>query len=967
MLLNTTNNNFLLERNKTIQWLNKNGFPSLPVAPQQDPYKYPRKDKNGKIECESDCKTPKPLYTGKNPSYLDKKGIPHLIQHRKYQDKLPTSQEIKTWFAHPDNGVGTLGGWNKTVWLDFDVKHFNSPQDCKHTILQWLEHNPPLQKTFFELTHSGGFRLGIKVTNQPDFTNFALSPGGKHVGEVLSGGRFTVLSPTIGPSGNAYKSIRRGELIEVENLESIGIYPSSKRNYLAPVLPLQTDFVQAGIPLEKLLANKAKNILDGDNPTGDRSEALTALAHEAFGWQNWCNRNKILLNGNAQDIVLQGGNILNIDDDRVHRIINSIDLESSQPSAQFQVGEEKCWLKIRQLDKGIYDIQCPSHIKLILSDINNQHSSNPNYSNIKSTNNNKTTEVKLTQNEAIERAKTVINKGLDELEENLQLEKIRQQAGFSDYFWERKIVAPLRRNSLSSRLKLEIIAYLRETDPQRQITERNRILSRYHITIKEFEQQCQAIRFAEKQNQQKPQPLTLKEVFALENEGLSWLAEGIIPKGVSGILSGLPGAAKTLLTTDLAYSIVTGNPFLGENTRKGKVLMINSDQPLNITANYLSNRGFDNEPNIRVIGETRNMAAWTIKDLESLELWLEEFQPDLVIIDSIRATIINPLGIEEKSEYIGHWLKEVERLVIRYGATLLWVHHDNKNKDDTGVSRASGSTAIAGSVSFHYRIEKASKDQSDPHRIFSMAKTRGYEPVTLKLMYDATTGVFQNLGHIGESLDNAQQSQSLRQRILEFLDQHPGVGYEPEEIQNAVGGNNIGVELCKMYQRGMVSKRKSPNNPRRKVYLRNTTQSPLPNVSVPLANQNSEIIPEQELQTFNSTFNSVLIKKSEGEELKVQNQEAVVISPVLTTTLNSPQGSDESYNSSAPKIAQGMRVVFRCLGSKRDGKVAVVNSLTANGEASITFEDTTLPQHLRDHECLESFLEPLEAKTNDDS
>ncbi|MBD2346835.1 AAA family ATPase [Anabaena subtropica] len=810
-------------------------------------------------------------------------------------------------------------------------------------------------------------RIGIKVKNKPDFTNFALFLGGKHVGEALSSGRFTVLSPTIGPSGNAYESIIRGELIEVENLESIGVYPSSKRNKLAPVLSLQTDFAQAGIPLDKLLSNKAKAILNGDNLTGDRSEALTTLAHEAFGWQNWCNSNQILLDSNAQDIVLQGGKKLDIDDARVQRIIKSIDVESSDPSSKFYGGEEKCWLKICQLNQEIYEVKCPSNIKVTLSNTNYQISSSSNNSGVKSTNTKKTTEFMLTQDEAIEKAKVIINQGLDELEENLLLEKIRQQAGFKDYFWERKILNPLRRDFLATRLKLEIQAYLRETNPQRQITERNRILSRYHITTKEFEQQCQAIQYAEKQNQQKPQPLTLQEVFALENEGLSWLVEGIIPKGASGILSGLPGASKTLWTADLAYSMVSGTPFLGEKTRNGKVLMINSDQPLNITANYLSHRGFDNEPNIRVIGETRNMAAWTIKDLESLELWLQEFQPDLVIIDSIRATIIHPLGIEEKSESIGHWLKEVERLIIRYGGTLLWVHHDNKNKDDTGVSRASGSTAIAGSVSFHYRIEKASKDQSDPHRIFSMAKTRGYEPVTLKLMYDATTGVFQNLGHFGESLDNAQQSQSLRQCILEFLDQHPGVGYEPEEIQNAVGGNNIGVELCKMHQRGMVSKSKSPNNTRRKVYCRNATQSPLPDVSVPLVNQNSEIIPEQELQSFNSTFNSLLIKKSEGEELKVQNQEGVVISRVLTTTLNSPQGSNESYNSSIPKIAQGMRVVFRCLGSKRDGKVAVVNSLTANGEASITFEDTTLPQHLRDHECLESFLEPLEAKTNDDS
>lgn len=831
MLMETTSihNNFLSDRNTTIQWLTQIGYPALPVAPLQDPFKYPKKDKKGNIEYEKDETTPKLLFTGKNPSYLDANNEPHLVFHSNYQNVLPTQSERDKWFANPLNGVGTLGGWNNTVWIDFDVKNFDSQEECDRTVSEWLNNYPALKLTFIESTHSGGWRIGIRVRKKPEFTNFALSPGGKHVGECLGSGRFTVLSPTIGPSGNAYESIKRGELVEVEDLESIGLY-SIKKEASTPLNSslLERDLVSNTIPLEELLSEKAREILNGGNPTGDRSEALTTLANEAFGWQNWGAENGLSISGNANNLVALAGNNLGIDSDRIQRILKTIDTSSCQPSAQYLGSEESCWRKIRRLEKGTFEAKCPAAMKLEIENNASTYVVNT----FKSSNKNKNTEYKIPKTEAIERARNVIKAGLDELEENLQLEEIREQAGLKSYFWERQVIGPLRRELLPTRLTLEIKAYLSETNPQKQITLRNRIVSRYQITAKQFEQQCQAIQYAEKQNQQQPRLFGLKEVFASEGETLQWQVEGIIPKGVSGLLSGLPGASKTLLTIDLAYSVITGTPFLGEKVKPGKVLIINSDQPLNVTANYLSSRGFDdNDTNIAVIGETREMAAWTIKDLALLESYLQEFQPNLVIIDSIRATIINPLGIEEKSELIGQWLKKAEQLVIRYGGTLLWVHHDNKQKDYTGVSRASGSTAIAGSVSFHYRIEKASKDQSDPHRMFSMAKTRGYEPVTLKLMYDSTTGIFHNMGQEGESPEIANERQSLRQRIMELLERNSGVKYEQEEIQAAVGGENVGVELSKMSHRGMIAKDKSLKNPRRKVYFVESTQPPPAQVS----------------------------------------------------------------------------------------------------------------------------------------
>ena len=103
---------------EVIKWLHNNGYPALPVAPKQDPHEFPKLSKNGGIDYEKDGVTPKPRFTGKNPSYLDTSNVPHLVPHQEYDRKLPSQDELEKWFQNSQNGVGTKGGWENTIWID---------------------------------------------------------------------------------------------------------------------------------------------------------------------------------------------------------------------------------------------------------------------------------------------------------------------------------------------------------------------------------------------------------------------------------------------------------------------------------------------------------------------------------------------------------------------------------------------------------------------------------------------------------------------------------------------------------------------------------------------------------------------------------------------------------------------------------------------------------------------------------
>jgi hypothetical protein len=352
-----------------IEWLLSQNLPPLPVAPRQNAKEYPKVVKAEPAKqtwnhCPLEDLQAIALFTGKNPSFLDRHGIPHLVNHRQYQSKLPSASDLIEWFTNPINGIGTLGGHGRVVWLDFDIKHFASELECSNEVKSWFESHPELKETFCERTHSNGWRIGVKVKQKPNFTNFALCRDGDHVGEALGAGRFTVLAPTIGPSGNAYCSIKRTFLAEVESLEAIGIYPTHKNKpLLERVHQPSLSAVPGGIPLDMLLNNQSRAILNGENPTGDRSEALTILIREAYGWENWAKENGVSIRDSAQELAHSVGTVLDIDSNRIGRILKTIDLSSCRPAAAYKGDELSCWRKVRRLDKATYEAKCPRFIK----------------------------------------------------------------------------------------------------------------------------------------------------------------------------------------------------------------------------------------------------------------------------------------------------------------------------------------------------------------------------------------------------------------------------------------------------------------------------------------------------------------------------------------------------------------------------------------------------------------------------
>lgn len=471
---------------------------------------------------------------------------------------------------------------------------------------------------------------------------------------------------------------------------------------------------------------------------------------------------------------------------------------------------------------------------------------------------------KLTVKAAREIAAVVLKYSKDV---EVELEELRMRAGVSDWKWQ-KILESLRcRDSkqMATKVRLEISNWLQINDPIEQELERQRILSTYHIRGDAFKRLAQAQRADENRSSLPKRSLSLKNFLQLEDSAIDFLVNGYCLRRSSGILSGLPGSGKTIAALQLAYAVATGGEFFGEQCKQAPVLFISADQPSNITKRYLIDMGITDLDNFHLVTETQETGGWTIKDLDLLEQWVEEIKPGLVAIDSIRTTICYPLGIEEKSEMVGQWLKEAERIVSRHG-TLLWIHHDNKDKEKHGVARCSGSTAIVGNVSFHWRLDKTSKDDSDPNRVLTMPKTRGFEPVVAQLKFNLETSCFDYLGLAGESAQVAQQRVSHQQKVLELLSSQPGIGFSGQEIKEYVGcGDSVYVTLSRMVTRGIIGKRRSQTNHKAMVWFVNsdtledisTVEQPSPPPDIGAFDRlTTETVTQQDIPSSNTSPNT---------------------------------------------------------------------------------------------------------------
>lgn len=198
----------------------------------------------------------------------------------------------------------------------------------------------------------------------------------------------------------------------------------------------------------------------------------------------------------------------------------------------------------------------------------------------------------------------------------------------------------------------------------------------------------------------------------VETKEIEWLWFPYLPKGMVSIVQGDPKSGKTFMLIDIISRITRGDymPFSEEMFEMGNVVLLNSDDPIEVLKKRLENQKADTEKVFAIDEEKQKLY---FKDLTRLEKLIEEKNPDLIVIDPIQAYIGD--GDSNSMVQVRNALSPLKRLAEKYNVSIVLVQHLKKGTESKAIYKGAGSIDFVG---FARSMMMVIKNYEDDERLF---------------------------------------------------------------------------------------------------------------------------------------------------------------------------------------------------------------------------------------------------------
>lgn len=344
-------------------------------------------------------------------------------------------------------------------------------------------------------------------------------------------------------------------------------------------------------------------------------------------------------------------------------------------------------------------------------------------------------------------------------------------------------------------------------DPGMRLFKLQKLAQQYGRSTKQLE----AIYFMSLLKEENESLLTWKELSDRYGDQVrEWLLHGFLPKGVVIALHAKGGVGKTRLAYDMLHTLLTGGSWNGfPTTSPRKAIVIQTDESAGDMLDALRKRGFD-----ETIDNVRYKTRWTFEHIPQLMEEIQEFQPEVIVMDSITSMSRHSLFSENDVQYARPILK-LKDLAQMFGCAIILIHHSSK------AGEARGTSAIFNSVSEVWKLERDLEDKSpdSTKRLLTIEKSRSRRPTTYKLDFEPDQGSWSLLGEVG--VDENNPDLSTKERIVEFLLRNLGDRFEATEISHEISGSLARVRLCcaRLSADGVISQAKPATKGRGKANL----------------------------------------------------------------------------------------------------------------------------------------------------
>lgn len=196
----------------------------------------------------------------------------------------------------------------------------------------------------------------------------------------------------------------------------------------------------------------------------------------------------------------------------------------------------------------------------------------------------------------------------------------------------------------------------------------------------------------------------------IQQTEVSWLWEPYIPLGKVSFLDGDPESGKTYIALELAAAVTTGRvvsigiPVEGQSPVKrnpANVLYLSAEDNLGDTikprfvrqggdeSRFLAAQGL-----VQDQGDKKCFTAFHLSCVAELEERLEQYTPELVVIDPIQAFLGAKVDMHRANE-VRPVLMGLSKLAERRGCAILLIRHLNKAASMKAMYRALGSVDMA--------------------------------------------------------------------------------------------------------------------------------------------------------------------------------------------------------------------------------------------------------------------------------
>jgi len=271
--------------------------------------------------------------------------------------------------------------------------------------------------------------------------------------------------------------------------------------------------------------------------------------------------------------------------------------------------------------------------------------------------------------------------------------------------------------------------------------------------------------------------LTFAQLMLETPDPEPFLVKDIIKKQSLNIIHGATGSGKSLFVLKMIDDISMGVDFLGKfPTIKTKILLLD----LEMTKDDCIIRAINvcNSKNDSLILCEQSWKITNTDQVNWLTRIITSYDIGLVVFDTF-SKIHN--ADENNNSEITKVMTSLMEICNNYKVTMLLLHHVNKNKDVSGLSRGRGATAIADNVGMYLEVTSRKTTDIDGNMYMVMTvsnqKSRRLESVgtfDLSIKHDVNTNR-TNFEYIGESMAAIDPINRAREEIVKTLENEPGL------------------------------------------------------------------------------------------------------------------------------------------------------------------------------------------------